>query len=145
MQNMYRIPRNEPKEEDDISCHLQQQGMGTLLCRAARQTGDGTTNEVDPALCFNCLAGQVYRDVGCDSVSPKIQIYQRQGGNYGVIHSMLCHRRNRETDIDYCKICKIATADTTRQVVSKTRSLFETHGFYSAFKDIEKTRTYPKF
>lgn len=37
----------EPKENDNVECHLQQVGMGTLICRAARQTGDKTTNEVN--------------------------------------------------------------------------------------------------
>ena len=36
----------EPKDTDNIDCHLQQIGMGTLTCSAARQTGDKTTNEV---------------------------------------------------------------------------------------------------
>jgi hypothetical protein len=45
----------EPKENDNIYCHLQQVGMGTLICRAARQTGDKTTNEVNPTICFTRL------------------------------------------------------------------------------------------
>lgn len=31
----------QPYENDDISCHLQQIGMGALVCRAAVQKGDG--------------------------------------------------------------------------------------------------------
>jgi HEPN domain-containing protein len=31
-------------------------------------------------------------------------------------------------------------AETTRKIVSITRNLFETYGFYSAYKDIEKAR-----
>ncbi len=34
----------EPEENDNLDCHLQQVGMGSLICRAARQTGDKTTN-----------------------------------------------------------------------------------------------------
>ena len=65
----------EPEENDSIDCHLQQVGMGSLICRAARQTGDKTTNEVSPTICFNCDAGKVYRNVGCDAILPKIRIY----------------------------------------------------------------------
>ncbi|HDG96651.1 MAG TPA: hypothetical protein ENG73_00540, partial [Desulfobacterales bacterium] len=32
------------------------------------------------------------------------------------------------------------TAETTRQIISTTRGLFEAQGFYSAYKDIEKAR-----
>ena len=64
----------EPKENDNIDCHLQQVGMGTLICRAARQTGEQTTNEVNPAICFSCPAGKIFREVGCDAVLPKIRI-----------------------------------------------------------------------
>jgi len=41
---------NEPQDDENIDCHLQQVGMGTLICRAARQTGDNTTNEVSPSI-----------------------------------------------------------------------------------------------
>jgi hypothetical protein len=62
----------EPSEQDNIDCHLQQVGMGTLICRAAKQSGEHSTNEVTPTICFNCDAGKVFREVGCDSVLPKI-------------------------------------------------------------------------
>ncbi|MCR4418732.1 MAG: hypothetical protein QHH27_03315 [Clostridia bacterium] len=61
-----------PREGDDISCHLQQQGMGTLVCRAARREGRDSTNEVTPTACFNCPVGKIFREVGCDSVLPRI-------------------------------------------------------------------------
>lgn len=47
----------EPGENDSIDCHLQKIGMGSLICRAAKQTGEHTTNEVNPINCFNCEAG----------------------------------------------------------------------------------------
>ncbi len=56
----------EPKGNDSIDCHLQQVGMGSLICSAARQTGDKTTNEVDLTNCFNCPAGKIFREPeGC--------------------------------------------------------------------------------
>lgn len=38
----------EPDEDDSIDCHLQQVGMGSLICRAAQQTGHENTMNIDP-------------------------------------------------------------------------------------------------
>jgi hypothetical protein len=130
----------EPNENDNIDCHLQQIGMGTLICRAARQTGDKTTNEVSPRDCFNCHAGKIFREVGCDAVLPKIRIYSRIGGSRSQIEALFCKIRKRNTDLIYCHQCGLVTAETTRKIVSSTRGLFEAQGFYSAYKDIEKAR-----
>ncbi len=130
----------KPKENDNINCHLQQVGMGTLICRAARQTGDKTTNEVNPTICFNCPAGKIFREVGCDAVLPKIRIYPCIGGVNTNVETLFCKIRKRETTLDFCRTCGLATAETTRQIVSTTRGLFEAQGFYSAYKDLEKAR-----
>lgn len=127
----------EPSEKDDISCHLQDIGMGTLICRAAKQTGEHSTNEVNETICFNCPVGKVYREVGCDAITPNIRIYHF---NTFHINSLFCKIRKRTTDIDYCKKCNLPVAETTRQLVSTARGLFEKHGFYSAYQDIEKAR-----
>jgi len=127
----------EPSEKDDISCHLQDIGMGTLVCKAAKQTGEHTTNEVNETICFNCLVGKIYREVGCDAITPNIRIYH---GNISQINSLFCKIRKRTTTFDYCKKCSLPVAETTRQIVSTSRGLFEKYGFYSAYKDIEKAR-----
>lgn len=129
-----------PSEDDSIDCHLQQVGMGTLLCRAARQTGDKTTNEVDPTICFNCSAGKIFREVGCDAVLPKIRIYPYIGGADAHIENLFCKIRKRDTSLEYCQTCNLVTAETTRQIVTTTRGLFQAKGFYSAYKDLEKAR-----
>ncbi len=130
----------EPNENDNIDCHLQQIGMGTLICQSARQTGDKTTNEVNPTICFNCPAGKIYREVGCEAVLPKIQIYPYMRGIRPEIISLFCKIRRRETDLNYCSTCGLAMAETTRHIVSTARGLFEAQGFYSAYKDLEKAR-----
>jgi hypothetical protein len=130
----------EPKENDNIDCHLQQVGMGTLICRAARQTGDKTTNEVSPTICFNCPAGKIFREVGCDAVLPKIRIYPYISGSSMNVETLFCKIRRRETTLDFCRTCGLVTAETTRQIVSTARGLFEAQDFYSAYKDIERAR-----
>jgi hypothetical protein len=130
----------EPKENDNIDCHLQQIGMGTLLCRAARQVGNNTTNEVNPTICFNCDAGKIFREVGCDAVLPKIGIFPYSGGVSFNVETLFCKIRKRQTTLDFCRTCGLVTAETTRQIVSTTRGLFEAQGFYSAYKDLEKAR-----
>jgi HEPN domain-containing protein len=127
-------------ENDNIECHLQQIGMGSLICRAAKQTGEHTTNEVNPINCFNCEAGKIFREVGCDAVTPKIRIQRYMGGSRCGVEALFCKIRRRPTTLDYCKTCGLVTAETTRQIVTTTRGLFEAQGFHSAFKDIEKAR-----
>lgn len=130
----------EPKENDNIDCHLQQVGMGSLICRAARQTGDKTTNEVSHTICFNCDAGKVYRNHGCDAILPKIRIYPYMGGSSLQVESLLCKIRKRETTLDYCRTCNLVNAETTRHIVSIARGLFQAGNYYSAYTDIEKAR-----
>jgi hypothetical protein len=130
----------EPNEHDDIDCHLQQIGMGTLVCRAVKQTGRGTTNEVTPQICFNCAAGKIYREVGCDAVLPRIRIHSVMGGSYAVTENLFCKIRKRDTTLEYCQTCELVNAETTRVIVSKTRGLFEAQGFHSAYHDLEKAR-----
>ncbi len=130
----------EPKESDNINCHLQNIGMGTLICRAARQTGDETTNEVNPAICFNCLAGKIFREVGCDAVLPKVRIYPYRTGPSISLEALFCKIRKRETSLDFCHTCGLPTAETTREIVSAARGLFIAQGFHTAYKDIEKAR-----
>ena len=130
----------EPNENDNIDCHLQKIGNGTLICSAARQTGENTTNEVDPEICFNCPAGKIYRDVGCDAVLAKIRIFPTFGGHTVNYEKLFCKIRKRETTLDYCRTCGLVSAETTRKIVTTARGLFEAQGFYSAYKDIEKAR-----
>jgi len=137
---MHRINFKEPSEDDNIDCHLQQIGMGSLICRAARQTGDSTTNEVDPAICFSCDAGKIFREVGCDAVTPKLKIYEYNVGRNLYLNNLFCKIRKRDVTLDYCKKCDLVTAETTRQLVSRTRGLYEAQGFYSAYQDLEKAR-----
>jgi hypothetical protein len=130
----------EPSEGESIDCHLQQVGMGTLLCRAAKPTGDHTTNEVSPAICYNCDVGKIYREVGCDAVLPKVRIHQYMGGADLDVAALLCRIRKRETTLDHCRTCGLANAETTRQIVQTARGLFTAQGFHGAYKDVEKAR-----
>lgn len=129
-----------PTEADDISCHLQQIGMGSLLCRGAKQTGDKSTNEVDATICFNCEAGKIYREVGCDAALPKVKVRQYVGGAHFAVESLLCRMRRRETTLEYCRSCSLASAETTKALVSTARGLFTAHGLHLAYKDLEKAR-----
>jgi len=130
----------EPSEQDSIECHLQQIGMGTLICRAAKQTGEHSTNEVTPAVCFNCPAGKIYREVGCDAVLPKLSFFLTSAGPSPALQSLFCKIRKRETSLEYCRTCGLAVAETTRRIVTTARSLLEAKGFYSAYQDLEKAR-----
>lgn len=130
----------EPSETDSIACHLQQLGVGALICRAAKQTGNGGSNETTPTVCFNCPTGKVYREVGCDAVSAKIHLSPHMGGVSVSFGDLFCKLRRRETSLDYCRTCGLVTAETTRQNVSTARGLFQSGEFFAAYKDIEAAR-----
>jgi len=131
----------EPNEEDSIDCHLQQIGMGSLICRAAKQTGqEGITNKVTPAICFSCDVGNIFREVGCDAATPDITIHSQRFGPAVNMRNIFCQLRRRDTTIDYCRKCTLATAESTRQIVSTARGLFQSLGFYAAYQDLEKAR-----
>jgi len=130
----------EPKENDNVDCHLQQIGMGSLVCRAAQLSGSYSTNEVNPTACFNCDAGKIYRDIGCNAVLPKIRVLRHSGGISVYTENLFCKIRKRETTLEFCKTCGLVIAETTRQVISTAKGLFEAQGFYSAYKDLEKAR-----
>ncbi len=127
-------------DDASVECHLQYIGMGTLICRAARQTGSGTTNEVTPSICAECEAGTIYREIGCDAVSAKIRIFRYAGGSDASIEQLFCSIRKRPTNLDYCRTCGLATAETTRSLLTTTRGLFNDQKFYSAYQDIEAAR-----
>jgi len=129
-----------PDENESIACHFQSSIPGSLICKAARLIGQDSTNEVNASICAECPAGRIYREIGCDSISPKIRIFSYHGGSDAEVRGLFCSKRGRETTFEYCKSCNIVVADTTRQIVNNARSLFERYEFYSAFKFLEKAR-----
>lgn len=136
---MYIKPR-EPEENESIACHYQSFIPGSLVCRAARPKGKDSTNEVSPSICAECPVGRIFREIGCDSVSPKIRILDFGEDSFSEVDALFCLKRNRDTTIEYCRVCTLVIADTTRQIVNTARSLFERYEFYSAFKFLEKAR-----
>jgi len=130
----------EPTEGDSIECHLQQEGMGTLLCRGVQHTGRNTTNAVTPTICFNCDAGRIYREIGCDSVTPRLRLLTVVGGVIPNLEGLFCHVRKRDTTLDCCRTCELVSAETTKALVTSGRGLFERHSFYSAYRDLEAAR-----
>ena len=128
-----------PSETDNVDCHLQRIGMGTLICSAAK-TGGKRTNEVSPEICFNCDAGKIYRDMGCDAVLPRLSFHGYIGGVSPMSDGLFCKRKKRDTTLEECQLCSLVVAETTRKLISTARSLFEAQGFFSSYKDLEKAR-----
>ena len=113
--------------------------MGTLICRAAGH-GDKTTNEVTPAICFNCDAGRIYRELGCDAVTPRLRFLPYSGGVMPRLLGLFCRIRKRHTTLEECLGCELVPAETTKQIVTVARGLFQAEEFYSAYQDIEASR-----
>ncbi len=129
----------QPTETDNIECYLQKVGMGTLICSAARH-GDKTTDEVNPTICFNCPAGKVYREVGCDAVLPRLRFFPYSGGVMPQFEGLFCRIRKRDTTLEECKACELVPAETTKRIITTARGLFHSDAFYSAYQDIEAAR-----
>lgn len=131
----------EPTDDDDISCHLQKDGIGSLICLAA-PLGENTTNETNETVCFNCPAGKIYREICCDAVSPKILIsFSKDEATSPIVNKLYCKTRHRKTTLDYCRTCDLPTAETTQNITSETRGLFTAHGFDSALRFLDNART----
>ncbi len=129
----------QPTETDSIECHLQKVGMGTLICSAARH-GDRTTSEVDPTICFNCPAGKVYREFGCDAVLPRLRFFPTSAGVLTRFEGLFCKIRKRDTTLEECEACELVSAETTKRIITTARGLFQADAFYSAYQDIEGAR-----
>lgn len=130
----------QPNEDDDISCHFQNEGTGTLICRAAKLSGQYSTNETTPKICFNCEVGKIFRNIGCDSVSPQLRIMRADDCNIPIVESLFCHIKKRPTTLEECRKCNLVIADTTKEILTTVRGLFQALEFYSAYKDIEEAR-----
>lgn len=125
-------------DEDSVDCHLQQTGMGGLLCRAA-QAGEHLTNEVNPEDCFACPIGKVFREVGCDSITSKLTIMQFIGGHR--LYSspdLFCREKKRPTTYEDCLKCDLVTAETTRATIRTARELIESEMMYEARKHLQR-------
>ncbi len=130
----------EPEDNDNVDCHWQNIEPGGLVCRAAKRTGGRSTNKVNRRICFSCPAGRVYREVGCDSISPSIKFSPAHSGPLVMLKNLFCEIRKKNVTMEECKNCNLVTAETTRRIVSDTRSLYQANNFYSAYQDIEEAR-----
>ena len=124
-------------ENVSIECHYQRIGTGSLVCGAAQNTY-GETNEVTRDICVKCPVGQVYREVGCDALSPKVGFHRTSGGTLVNLRGLFCQKKLKEIeDTDECQTCNLVTADTTRQLTETAKGLFQQHKFYIAFQDVQ--------
>lgn len=133
-------------EDADISCHLQIEGMGTLKCRAAQESDKSKSDRVNPLICYTCDAGKIYREVGCDQVTPYLMILPKlshSSKGYEAINQIIqlnCSLRKRQTTLEECQTCTLVPAETTKELVSTTLGLFQAQGFVSAYDDLLEAR-----
>ncbi len=126
----------------DISCHLQIEAIGTPKCRAAQESDISKTDRVTPLICYTCEAGKIYREVGCDKVSPYLMVIPTPTHNskgYEAINRIIqltCSLRQRQTTLEECRVCTLVPAETTKELVSSTLGLFQAQGFASAYNDL---------
>lgn len=118
---------------------MQGLGDGCLICEVAQDAFGSSTNEVNPEICLNCDAGKIYREIGCDKISPKTNILNGLRGRKQLIMlNLFCPVRKRDTTLEYCRSCNLVKAETTMQMNNQIKSIFSLHGFDSAYKDLIK-------
>ena len=122
------------------ACPFQQIGRGALVCAAADTSVQNSTNEVSATDCASCEAGKIYREVGCDSFSPKIRKLQFLSDTSFEVVSILCKITKKRTSFEDCKNCTLKQAPTTKEIVFTARGLFQEENFYSASAELEKAR-----
>jgi hypothetical protein len=133
-------------EDADISCHLQIEGMGTLKCRAAQESDKSKSDRVNPLICHSCDAGKIYREVGCDKVTPYLMILPtptHDSRGYEAINRIIqlnCSLRKRQTTLEECRSCTLVPAETTKELVNSTLGIFQAQGFVSAYNDLLEAR-----
>lgn len=120
--------------------------MGTLKCRAAQESDKSKTDRVNPLICYTCAAGKIYREVGCDQVTPYLMIIptlSHQSKGYEAINQIIqlnCSLRKRQTTLEECRVCTLVPAETTKELVDSTLGLLQTQGFHSAYNDLREAR-----
>jgi hypothetical protein len=112
--------------------------VGTLVCRAARQRTGYTTDEVTPAICFSCVAGKTYREVGCDAISPRIEFFASAAGAVPMYDGLFCEKRRRDTTVEFCLSCGLVDGGASPQVIARAKGIFERAGFASAWQDLTR-------
>jgi len=133
-------------EDADISCHLQIEGMGTLKCRAAQESDKSKSDRVNPLICYTCAAGKIYREIGCDQVTPYLMILPtptHDSRGYEAINRIIqlnCNLRKRQTTLEECRACTLVPAETTKELVNSTLGFIQAQGFDSAYNHLLEAR-----
>ncbi|MHB9129722.1 MAG: abortive infection family protein [Armatimonadota bacterium] len=131
------VTTGQGAKTSSIECHYQRIGMGSLICGAA-QSSRGDTNEVTRDICEKCIVGRVYREVGCDVLSPKIGFHHVSSGILTNLRGLFCQKRMEEiTDDETCFSCNLVSADTTKQLTETVKGLFQQYKFYTAYHDLQ--------
>jgi hypothetical protein len=133
-------------DDADISCHLQEISRGIIRCLVPNESRVGNTDRVTAENCYKCEVGKIYREVGCDQLTPDIVITQQtvdQPVGYlarVTVTGINCGRRLRQTTLDQCRVCSLVPAETTKELVTATLGLFQAQGFTSAYSDLLEAR-----
>lgn len=122
----------------NIDCMYQRQAPGKLICRAADTSGD--TNETDEEICKQCEAGKIYRELGCEHISPQLVIYKSMTGKSWNIKNMRCTLRKRKTSYQYCLTCPYIGSQFTQPVIEEAQDFFERLGFSNAKRDLSTAK-----
>jgi hypothetical protein len=131
---------NQLPDDANIECPYQKIGKGTLICLGANNHGSNVTNKVTAVICESCLAGKIYREVGCDAFTPEMTLIQGNAGAFPIEYKILCKNRKRAPTFMDCRTCTLVTAPTTKKITYTTKGLFEDELFYSAYQNLEDAR-----
>ena len=97
-------------ENASIECPQQEIEGGYILCGGADLLfGPNATDRVTEQFCYDCTAGRIFREIGCNQFSAGKSIIEARStsGRHLLLHSerILCLRKNRETSYEDCEKC----------------------------------------
>ncbi len=131
---------NKVPDNVNIDCPYQKLSYGAMVCSAADLSLSGN-GAVDEKACHDCIAGRIFRELGCKHISPRNVINQSVTGEYRVHPvSLFCLLRKRTTTYEHCCSCNLVNSEFTTEQNRRVLGLFEASGFKSSFDSLTKAR-----
>jgi len=130
----------EIPDDVNIDCLYQKLSYGSMVCVAVDKS-NSATNVVNEKACYNCVAGRIFRELGCKYISPKNVITQHLGQDNQVLTiSLFCLLRKRTTTYEHCCSCNLVNSEFTTGQLRRVLGLFEAAGFKASFDFLIEAR-----
>ena len=129
-------------DDANIDCPFQTVDRGYIVCGAADfEFSANATDQVTEYFCYTCEAGKIYREVGCNHLSPGMCIIGSRSlnGRRPLFHSnrLFCSKRKRTTAYKECQDCSLVSSPETQRIYKEALTFLEAAGFESTKQFLE--------